>query len=242
MPVLASLAACTPVAITSEIGYARFEVGGELALGTGSGGFVAQDVAEAFGLGSPQDAPHVRLVADFGATELSAEGFWFAESGAGVLTQSFGGLPAGTSVVSELELGNARLAATIAVPLGPLTIAPGVLFDVFSVDFRASSSPGNREEVDEIVGVPMPFVRAELPVFGLSAALEIGHLDPPDFVGVDGRFLDAEARLQWHPATHVHLVAGYRHLSADAEGESATESVGIDLRIRGWFVGGGLRF
>lgn len=243
MAALAAFAACAPVAVHAEAGYARLQVGGSLSLGDAGGGSSTQDIGTAFGLGSERDSPYLRVVADFGTPELQASGFWLHESGTGVLSDAFGGLPAGTPVASDLELGNAKLAAVLAAPWGPVTFAPGVLFDVFAIDFRASSSPGDREEVDDVVAVPMPFLRVEAPLLaGLQGTVEVGHIDLPEFTGADGRFTDLEARLAWQAGSRVHFLAGYRFLAADAAGESGTDPVAIDLTVRGWFVGGGLRF
>jgi hypothetical protein len=239
------LASCTaPTAVAAHVGYARLAVDGDLALGSdgnGGGGSAAQDVGAAFGLGSELDSPYVRATADFGLPELIASGFWIRESGDGVLDSSFGGLPAGTPVSTSLELGHLKLAGALGYTLGPVTVAPGLLLDVFAIDFRASSSPGNREEVDEVIGVPMPFVRVAAPVFGLAATIEAAYLELPGFVDGDGRFADVEALLEWRGES-LQFAAGYRLLTADAEGDSGADTVAIDLRVSGWFVGGGLRF
>ncbi len=220
----------------------RVAVDGDLALASGSGNDAPQDVGAAFGLGSERDSPYVRVVAEGEWIDLSASGFWLRESGAGVLGAAFGGLPAATPVSAELELGNFKMAAVVPLRCGPLTIAPGCLLDVFAIDFRVSESPGNREEVDDVVAVPMPFVRVSAPFLGLRATAEIGYLDAPRFTGVDARFADIEAMLAWQPGQQLQLFAGYRVLVADANGASSTDSVAIDLQVSGWFLGGGLRF
>ncbi len=219
----------------------RIVVDGRLALADGGGTSSEQDVATAFGLGSERDSPVVRVAADLGTAELAASGFWLHEQGSGVLSQPFGGLAAGTAVDTDLDLGVAKLTAAFAIELGGATIAPGLLVDVFAIDFRASESPGNREEVDEIVAVPLPYVRAAVPFGRWRADAELAWLDARVF-GADGEFADVEAKVAWRVAERVELIAGHRFLMADAEGGSETDAVGIDLTLRGWFVGGGIRF
>ena len=237
------LAACAPVAITTQAGYARLSLSGDLALDPdGSGTRVAQDVGSAFGLGSERDCPYARVAVDCGVPEFSASGFWLRESGRGVLSEAFGGLPAGTNVTTDLELGNVKLVAAFGTQLGPVHVAPGLLCDVFLIDFRASSAPGSYEAVDDIVAVPMPCVRVGGSLFGLQADAEIGFLDLLGLRGVDGRFADLEATLTYETPSGLQLLAGYRLVSADAEDENATDAVGTDLRVSGWFVGGGIRF
>lgn len=234
---LALAVSCTPVAVTTEVGYARLRLGGDLSLTTGSNSN-AQDVESAFGLGSDRDCPYARVLADFGLPEFGVAGFLLREEGTGVLTDDFGALPAGTPVATRLELGNAKCTAALGFAVGPLTVAPGLLFDVFAIDFRATSA-GNAELVDDVVAVPMPFVRVGLPLGALRANAEIGYLDVP---GGRGRFADMEAMLTWEPTSNVQLFGGWRLLSADAEGDTGADTVGIDLRVSGWFAGVGLRF
>jgi hypothetical protein len=236
---LALLAACAagPPLLTADLAYTRLAIDGSLALDGG-----AQDVGPAFGLGGERSSPHVRVAADLGMPELAVSGFWIHEQGNGVLTAPFGGLPAGTAVATDLDLGNAKVTAALAVELGPVTIAPGLLVDVFAVDFHASSSPGNREEVDEVVAVPLPFVHARAALGRVHVLAEVGWFELPSSLDTDGRFVDVEAGVAWNATGRVHLLAGWRHLAADVDGSSGSDAVGIDLSVQGWFVGGGIRF
>jgi hypothetical protein len=233
---LAVACAAQPPRVAAAVGYTRLSVGGELALDGD-----AQRVGEAFGLGGERSSPWFRADVDAGVPRVSLSGFWLHEEGDGVLTAPFGGLPAGTPVAADLDLGNAKLLGVLAAGFGPLTVAPGVCVDVFAIDFRAASSPGNREEVDEIVAVPLPAVRLEADAGPVRIAADLAWFDAAVF-GVDGRFTDVDARIVWRTGSGLRLEAGYRWLGADAEGESATDAVGIDLTVRGWFVGGGWSF
>lgn len=242
LPVLG--VACAPIAVSAEAGYARLAIVGNLSLSSSGGGANAQDIDSAFGLGDARDCPYGRIKLDAGLPEFGVTAFLLRESGSGTLSETFGGIPAGTTVTSDLEIGVAKCTGALGFDLGPVHVAPGVLFDVFAIDFRAASSPGNREEVDDIVAVPIPYVGIEAPVFGVRACLEIGYLDPPDFAGFDGRFTDLEASVRWEPVPYAQLQAGYRYLAVvgEGEGDTSADAVGLDLRITGWFAGIGIRF
>lgn len=237
--------ACVSPEASAQLGYTSMQVSGDLALTqTAAGDSAAQDIGAAFGLGSNQASAFGRVDVDLGVPEFTASLFWLRESGSGVLNDDFGALPAGTAVSSDLDLGCAKLVAAAGFDVGPLTIAPGVLFDVFSIDFRATANAfGGREEIDEVVLVPMPFVRAEATIAGgVRLAGEFAWLDTSGLTDTDGRFFDVEAVVEWPVWKNVSLLGGYRAIGADAEGDSDVDNIHIDLQVRGWFVGGGLRF
>jgi hypothetical protein len=241
--VAAVVAACSPMRGTAHVGYARLQLDGGIALASaGSGGGGVQGIGSTFGLGDPRDAACARVATAFGPIELAATGFVMRESGTGSLGSSFGGLVAGTAVSTDFELANVQLSAVYELPVGPFTLAPGAAFDVFAVDLRVSADPQNREEVDDVVGVPLPFVRLRLPTGDLQAIAELGWLDANDLIGSDARFLDASAMVEWRPGGASLLVAGWRHLGADASGASGADTAVIDLSVSGWFVGGGVVF
>ncbi len=241
--VLAS-GACTGFSV--QAGYMQIDVGGDFALAegtTGTGDAVAQDIGTAFGLGSPQGSPYLRARLDAGAFAFTASGFLFEESGAGQLDASFGGLPAATPVASRLEFGCAKLAAVYAFEVGPVTLAPGLAVDVFDLEFRAEEQAlGNAEVIDEVIGVPLLFCRAETQLDAFAVALEIGYLDTPRIDSAEGSCLDAELTVACTVLPDVDLFAGYRFIDIDANGDTGNESFGIDLQVRGWVIGGGLRF
>ncbi len=246
-PLLASAVACLAPAcvspeVSAQLGYTSMAVSGDLALREGGSNTGPQDIGDTFGLGSSQASAFGRVDVDLGVPEFAASLFWLRESGSGVLADDFGALPAGTAVSSDLDLGVAKLVAAAGFDLGPVTIAPGALFDVFSIDFRATATAfGGREEIDEIVMVPMPFVRGEWTIGTVRLAGEFAWLDTTGLTATAGRFFDVEALVEWQAWKDVSVVAGYRAIDADAEGDSAGD-IHIDLQVRGWFVGGGLRF
>lgn len=240
------LVACAPVGVSVQAGYTQLRIGGDFALAdgtSGTGDAPLQDVGDAFGLGDDRGSPWLRAQADLGAIVLGVDGFVFEERGTGTLDASFGGLPASTPVASELRFGCAKLSAVYDIDLGLVKVAPGLAMDVFDLDFRVQElSLGNAEVIDEIVGVPLLFVRAEAGVGVVDLVGEVGYLETPRIDRSKGRFLDAQLLAEVSVLPLLHVVAGYRHLDLDATGDTGSESFGIDLQVRGWFVGGGLRF
>ena len=174
---------------------------------------------------------------------LTSSVLWIREDGRGQLDDAFGGLPDGTPVVTRLDLALAKVSAAYDLDLGLVKVAPGVAFDVFALDFTASElTLGSREEIDDVVFVPMPFVRAEAGVGPLTAVVEAAYLDVDQLGDNEGRFLDLEAMVEWSPLPLGQLFLGYRLIDIDGSGDTGTESFAADLQIHGWFVGGGLRF
>ena len=245
---LLTAAACAPVRCKAHAGYTQVAVSGDMALesgGSSSGNppTSSQDIESAFGLGDQQGSPWLRMEADFGVTVLTASGFWLRETGTGVLDENFGGLPTATPVASELDLGCGKFSCTFDIELGPVKLAPGLAVDVFDLEFRVTEiSLGNREEIDEILAVPMLFLRSEASLSVFDFIAEVGYLDTPEVDGNEGKFLDVEAMVECAVFEHGSIVAGYRLLDLDANGDADEDSFAIDLQIRGWFVGGGTRF
>lgn len=242
---LASFAGCVPFGVSGQVGYTQMKVGGELALTGGSGNQQAidQSVDSAFGLGDQQGSPYFRGQLDFGAPVVTASVFWLRESGQGQLADSFGGLLQGTVVDSTLDLAVAKITASYDFDLGFVKLSPGVLFDVFALDFRASEQAlMSSEEIDDIAFVPMAFLRGEAGIGPLTAVAELGYLEFSDLDGNDGKFLDFEAMIEWYPVPLGHVFAGYRFISIRGEGDTDSEDFATDLQIQGWVIGGGVRF
>lgn len=238
---LLAAAACSSWTAEAEVGYAQLAVRGDLAL-SDTGSTSEQSVRSAFGLGDDRGAPYVRGLVDVGPLVLSGSLTSLQENGVGVLQSGFGALVAGTPVASDLDVAIGKLAATFDLQLGPVRVQPGLAMDVFDLDFTVRETLlGNREEIDELLGVPLLFVRGDLAIGDLLATAEVGYLEIASD-GNGGRFLDAEGRLQWTPVGPLSFAIGYRHLGIDANGDTDEGRVAIDLVLSGWFVGGGLRF
>lgn len=170
-----------PFGVTGQVGYASMSVGGELALSSNSGGnptAINQGIDSAFGLGDGQGSPYYRAQVDLGAPVITASAFWLRESGQGQLANSFGGLPRGTPVNSRLDLSVVKITASYDFDLGLVKVSPGVLFDLFALDFDVREPTlGGSEDIDDIVYVSMPFVRTEAGLVPISAVAELGTLN-----------------------------------------------------------------
>ncbi|MGC6489080.1 MAG: hypothetical protein ACON4Z_15640 [Planctomycetota bacterium] len=239
-------AAGCSVGATGQVGYALVEVGGDLGLDR-AGGAVSgsQDVDEAFGLGDAQGSPYVRGQLDTGGLVVTGSALLLQESGQGALTETFGGLAAGTSAAADLELGVLKVSAAYDIDLGLAKIAPGVMCDVMAFDLTARDvASGLQESVDELVFAPMPFVRAEVGFGPVEAVGEVGYLDFSGLGDTEGAFLDVEVLLEWHPVPlpFAHLFVGYRHVDLDGSADAGGDLFSADLQLQGWTIGGGLRF
>src|SRR5262245_8896349 len=166
---------CAPLRVSAQAGYTQVAVSGDMALESGSSSGppqTSQDIESAFGLGDEQGSPWLRVQFDCGVPVLTASGFWLKETGTGVLDENFGGLPTATPVTSDLDLGVGKFSCTFDIEFGPVKLSPGLAVDVFDLEFSVTEiSLGNREEIDEILAVPMLFLRGEasLDVLGFVA-------------------------------------------------------------------------
>lgn len=238
--------ACAAPSGAIDVGYTMMAVSGDIALSSGTGGVgtnASQDIESAFGLGDDQGSPYVRAELDLGSPVFTLSGFTFSESGQGVLDATFGGISASTPVDTELDFANVKFSMTFDIELGPVTLAPGLAVDVFDLQFKATETTlGNSEEIDEIVPVPLLFLRAQADLGPFTLVGEGGYLDTPEMDGAEGKVLDLEARLDWQVLPMLGLFAGYRRIDIDAHGETDTDSFAVDLLVDGWVIGGGFRF
>jgi len=236
------VASCATVETEVRAGYLQLNVDGNVALATGSSATgVEQDLRSAFGLGDERGSPFVRADFDFGGPVLSASGFWFRDDGTGRLNADFGGLVGTPVVTSDLEIGCAKLAAVWDVEIGPVTLSPGLAFDAFDFEFRASDLAGNSEVIDEVLGVPMLLLRGGVQVGPAELLAEIGYIEAP-MNGETSRFLDAELALAVEVASGWSVFGGYRFIDVDGNGDTETQSFAVDVQLRGWTIGGAVAF
>ena len=238
-------AGCASAKIATQAGYTQLHIDGSVALEStqaGPGADVEQDIGSGLGLGDDRGSPFVRVDVDFGWPVLTASGFTFHELGQGVLRADFGGLAQATPVSSELDFGCLKLAAVCDVEIGPVTLSPGLAFDVFDFDFRVSDQFGNSEVIDELVGVPLLFARAAAYLGAVQLMVEGGYVEGLSGETEGDAFFDLEGQLRVCVSPSLHLLAGYRFLGVDATGDTGTEVFGLDLQVHGWFVGGGFTF
>lgn len=241
----AALGGCS-VGASAYVGYTEVGVGGDIALTTGSGGTPAtahQDIESAFGLGEEQGSPYARVQGDLGFVTLTGSGFLFSEDGTGTLNADFGGISASTPIESSLDFANAKISATFDFGIGPVTISPGLAVDVCDVQFSARELTLNTtESVDELLFVPLVFVRGEVELGGIAGIVEIGYLQTPEYDDAKSTVLDVELLAEVEVAGNFRAFAGYRLIDLEGYGETDGDSFDIDLEISGWMIGGALRF
>ncbi|MDO8348959.1 MAG: hypothetical protein Q7T30_01895 [Planctomycetota bacterium] len=237
---------CSMAAATGEIGFTQMEVGGDIALASAAGGVppsASQDIGSAFGLGERQDSPYARGQVELGTLVFTASAFRFAERGQGVLNATFGGLAKDTAVSTDLEFANCKLSGAFDIDLGPVTLSPGLAVDLFDFRFQATETTfGNSERIDEFLPVPMLFLRAAAEAGILAAAVEVGYLQTPEIDASEVLLLDLEALVELRVAPGFHVFGGYRAMDIDGRGETDSSSFEVDLSVRGWVIGGGVRF
>lgn len=238
-----SMTSCFQLQVHAQAGYARLAADGDVGYRNGSSGAaVAQDVESAFGLGDDQGSPYVRGMIDFGVPQLSVSAFQFEDDGSGTLQADFGDIPAGFSVRSELEMTNVKGAYAFEIPLGPVSISPGIAVDYFDLSMRVQDQFGAlTQDVDLEGPVPLAFLRGELDLSFVSALVELGYMEV-SVDDVDGSLLDVEAQLAVHPVPLLELFVGYRMLNLKVDGEVDGDQFDTDLTIDGFMIGGGVRF
>lgn len=242
-------ASCYQLEASAQVGYTQMQLNGDIGLSaTGGGSVQSQDINDVFGVGDTTGSPYARGQVDFGAPVLTASAFMFSNSGAGTLTNSFGGIPAGTAVSSQLDFTNVKTSLAFDIPLGPIKLAPGVAIDLFDFDLNTSAtSIAASEDVSVIAPVPMLFLRGEADLGLVGVTAEVGYLDTPRISDVKGTFWDAELLVEVRPISMLHLFAGYRfiHMNADGvidKGTANEQDFLTDLDVSGWVIGGGIRF
>jgi hypothetical protein len=225
-------------------GYTQVAVSGDLGLTTGTGGVSnVQDIEPAFGLGDDQGSPYVRAEADLGFARLTGSAFRFEESGEGVIDGAFGNIPSGTQTRSNLEFTNVKASLGFDFGLGPVSISPGLALDVFDMQFVARDPVSQAtEEFDDVLFLPLLNLGAEVELFGIAAAAEIGYLKTPEIDNAETEVLDFEAMLRWDFGSNLGVFAGYRYIDLQGEGETGGDSVDVNFQVSGWTIGGMLRF
>lgn len=243
---LLATAACHQVKPTAQVGVAQLSVSGTAALappGGSLGSTSGQDVESAFGLGDAVTSPWARLQLDFGTPVFSVSGFAFEQSGTGFLSSQFGNLIAGTAVDTDISLQNFKAALAFELPLGQLSLSPGLAVSVLDLQMEIRDQVGlSSEKIDVLAPIPVVFLRGEFDMGFLDAVAEIGYLEVPKIKDIEGTFVDAEFMLQAEISRTFHVFAGYRLLQIDGDGVYDDQEFATDLEVAGWMIGGGIRF
>lgn len=247
LAVAAVLGGCAGGA-SAHVGYMQVAVSGDLALTTGAGGvssMAQQDIESAFGLGDDQGAPYVRAEAGAGVVTFAGSGFLFSDSGTGTLNEDFGGIPASTGVESSLDFANAKLSATfdLGLDIGPVKISPGLAVDLCDVQFSARElTLGTTESFDELLFVPLLFLRTAVELDRFRGVVEVGYLQTPEVDGGKSTVLDLELLAELQLVGDLSAFVGYRLIDLAGYGDSGGDSFDVDLQVSGWMIGGALRF
>ncbi len=250
---LASVGATGCVTGSVDGGVMLLEMDGSIGFATNANVAGTVDIANGFGQGDRVGAPYgrVELASDtgmFGAGVL-ASGFLYDQRGNGTVSVTFGNIPANTAVATDFSILNAKIGAFLSIDLADTVfIRPGLAVDLFLPDMKVTASQvGVTETIDDIGGVPLPFVQVGADLGVVSGFLEVGYLplDSKDLnLGSDydvrSRTLDIEAMVRVRPATALDLFVGYRLFALDLRGRVDTDSVDFDVDLSGFMVGGGL--
>jgi len=241
---LLTLPSCYQLEVTAQAGFAQLSLDGDFGYVNGSSSAtIDQDVESAFGLGDDQGSPVAKVAIDFGTPTLSISGFIFEDEGTGILTANFGNnLVAGTPVISEFDLTCGKIAYAFEIPLGPVSISPGIAVEYVDLGFNVRDTFGAAtEDVDLQAPIPMVFLRAEADISILTATLEAGFVKV-DISDIEAQLLDIEAMLEVNATSWLNFFAGYRMIDFEADGLIDDDTYDIDLGLSGFLVGGGLRF
>jgi hypothetical protein len=246
IPAILLLCPSCSVSATAQAGYTSMAFGGNIGLAptSGSSGVaVSQSVDSALGLGQQSGSPYGRVQVELGVPVITLSAFKFHDEGTGHLQGQFGNISGGTDVVSNLDFTNLKGSFAFAVDLGLFKLAPGLAVDLFDIDMRVHDVAGFAEEDFKVLApVPMAFLRGETDLFSTTLVGEVGYMTIPKINDIKGTFWDAEAMLEVHPMPLFHLFAGYRYISISGQGTVDNQDFNTDLNIRGWQIGGGVRF
>lgn len=241
------MASCSGFGVTADVGYAQFDLSGDIALEPTAGGVslgtIKTDVQDNLGLDEEMGTPYARVEAAAGLFSFTLSGFSIDQSGNGSLNATFGDIPINTPVTTEFELNNLKGAVQLdIINLGFLRLSPGIAVDVFDLDLSVRALSGTiQEEVDAVAPVPLLFGQAEIEIGKFEAVIDVGGISI-DVEDIDGTIIDVEAIARLKIGDHFELFGGLRHILLDVEGTADDQNFLSDLRMTGWMVGGGFRF
>lgn len=244
--VWAVLPSCINFGASAHVGFTRMQLDGTMALNAMSGGIpvgtLKNDVGD-FGLDDESDSLYGRVELDGGPVSVTASAFRFQESGSGDLVFQFGNIAAGTTVNSDIELKNLKAALFLdLIDIAGVRIAPGVGADIFDVEMMVTDTTTMMsDEIDELLPMPMVFLKGEVAVGRVTATLDAGYIEA-DLDDMEGTFWDLEGLLRLRVTGNLEVFGGYRYINIDSEGSSDGQDFDVDLELDGWIVGGGVSF
>ena len=200
------------------------------------------DLSSSLDLGGRETSGELRLDLDFGPLDLAASGFRLSQDGQGTVAADFGGITAGSTVNSKLDLAlvHGELLYDV-VDTQPLTLGVGLAADWIDLQLEEREAVfGLEESID---------VQQPIPLLATRACVRIGAIDAVPleldlraagisarFRDVNGAVADGEAlvRAQW---SHVGLFAGYRYVLLRLDGQLNGQSFKGDVTLSGWLGG-----
>lgn len=244
IPALLLLTSCYQFQITAQGGFSELALDGDLGYVSGTGIAIQQDIESGFGLGADQGTPYVRLGVDMGTPSLTASAFQFEDEGRGLLTATFGNnLTAGTTVLSTFEMTSAKVAYAFEIPLGPLSISPGIAVNFIDLSIFVRDSVGvATEDVQLQAPLPMGFLRGQIDLGEWVSLVAEGGYVQVDVDDIEAKMLDLEALVQLNALGPVNLFAGYRSIDFEGKGLISGDSFDIDIGLSGFVLGGGVTF
>lgn len=250
---LASVAAAGCATGSVDGGMMLLDMGGSIGFATNASVAGTVDIGSGFGQGDRVGAPYGRaeLTTDtgmFGAGVL-ASGFLYDQQGQGTVSVTFGDIPANTSVATDFSIINAKVGVYLNIDVADTVfIRPGLALDLFLPDMSVTATQiGVTETIDDIGGVPLPFVQVGADLGAVSGFFEVGYLslDSKDLnlggdYDVRSDTLDVEAMVRVRPTEYLELFAGYRLFALELRGRVDTDTVDFDVDLSGFMFGGGL--
>lgn len=239
-------AACAPHTIRADVGAAWVSMDGDVGLqneaGTLALGANKHDLDD-MGLDDGDLSPFVHLQADWVGHRAQLYGYALSSSGSSVLVNAFGNIPAGSSVTSDLDYVDVSGVYSFdLLPSPDFRLAPGAHVGFYSLDITTRvAAPAGFEQVETTVFAPMPYLEAEA-VFGPVTLHGDISFASADFGDADGRFFEVGAMARVAAGEKVEFLAGYRFTAIDVLGNADGRDFDADVRVTGWFLGGGIKF
>ena len=205
------------------------------------------DVDSDLDLGGADYEPLVRAEADFGPLIASASWFRMEQDGTSTLTADFGGISAGSTVASEIDIavGQGRCVVDL-LDTDVAKLGLGVAADWFDLDLESKEATlGTTERVDVEQLVPLlaahGAVRFDLPLL-MPLRLDVNAAAITAHIGdIDGTVVDIEAILRGE-AGWLGFFAGYRYIYVSLDGEVSGDPFDGDIYLDGWMAGISVRF
>ncbi len=243
------LAACSLPSISGEAGYGQFSFAGKAGYSTTSSALpVRNDIRSSLGFDDPEPFPYLHAQAGVGPVLVSASGFQLSTSGSGTLDAQFGTIHAGTAVHTDMDVTSIKGTVYMfdlfdILPVPFVSLKPGLGVDYFDVSLKADALSGSvKEDFDTRAPIPILAARAGVNLGIVEGVLEGGAIKIDYQDEINGTFMDLEGILKVHPASNFTLFAGYRYINVDGDGKDGDNKYDVGLVLKGWMVGGGLRF